>query len=108
MAVIDGPHQSLLLARDVFRSLPRAVLEGSMPNVLPDLLRSADDHQYSRLAEILVETRLREGLDVLRSMARSHNDADIRDLLSDLENVEEDGERWGRLVHEWPIRDGSK
>ena len=61
MAVIDGPHQSLLLARDVFRSLPRAVLEESMPNALPDLLRSADDHPYSRLAEILVETRLREG-----------------------------------------------
>ena len=108
MAVIDGPHQSLLLARDVFRSLPRAVLEESIPNILPDLLRSADDHRYSRLAEILVETRLREGLEVLRSMAGSRNDADLRDLVSDLENVEDDGQRWGRLVQEWPIRDGRK
>jgi hypothetical protein len=108
MAVIDGPHRSLLLARDVVRSLPRAVLEETTPDILADLLRSADDYRFSRAAEILVETRLRDGLEVFRSMARNHNDADIRDLVSDLENVEEDEQRWGRLVQEWPIRDGLK
>jgi hypothetical protein len=102
-AVIRGPHQSLLLARDVFRSLPRAALEERVAAVLAGLLEAADDYEYSRAAEILVELRLREPLDVMRSMGRSHPDAEIREVIRSLDNVEKDPLRWGRLVQEWPI-----
>lgn len=105
-AVVRGPHQSLLLARDVLRSLPRSVLEDGVPVILSELLESADDDVYSRVAEVVVELRLDVALEVLRLASEGHPDEDISELHDDLEGVENDPSRWGRLVQEWPIREG--
>ena len=102
-AILRGPHQSLVLARDVLRSLPRTVLEEQVPGLLAGMLEGGDDHEYSRAAEIVVELRLDKALVITRTMGLSQLDADIREIIRDLENVEHDPLRWGRLVHEWPL-----
>lgn len=103
-AVARGPHQSLLLARDVLRSLPRSVLEDDVPVILSEMLETADEDVYSRVAEVVVELRLDRALGVLRLASGGHPDEDISELHDDLDGVENDLSRWGRLVQEWPIR----
>lgn len=75
-----------------------------MAGILSEMLKTADEDEYRRLAEVVVELRLGRTLEVLRLAARGHADQEIRDLHDDLEGVENDGSRWGRLVEEWPIR----
>lgn len=104
-AVASGPHQSLLLARDALRSLPRAALEDGVPASLPEMLRAADEDVFSRLAEVVVELRLGAALEILRRAAKDHPNEEVRDLHDELAGVENDPGRWGRLVQEWPIRD---
>jgi hypothetical protein len=104
-AVADGPHQSLLLARDVLRSVPRSVLENEVPAILPGVLGPAGEDSYRRVAEVVVELRLDASLTALRSMAADHPDAEVRECLVAFAGVEGDGSRWGRQVQEWPIRE---
>jgi hypothetical protein len=103
-AICGGPSTSLLLARDVLRSMPRSTLEQTLPGHADRILRSADEQTYSRLFEIIVELRLAEAAAVIRDWARSHADEEIGVLGESLDSIEEDPSRWGRLVSEWPIR----
>lgn len=103
-AVASGPHQSLLIARDVLRSVPRAVLEDGVPRILPEVLRAGDEDVFSRMAEVVVELRLDVALEILRRAAEGHSNGEVRRLHDELEGVERDPGRWGRLVQEWPIR----
>lgn len=104
-AIAHGPSQSLLLARDVLRCLPRADLEDGVPDFLDDLLQIGGEDAYDRLSEVIIELRLQSALLVLRRSAVDHPDDEVRELHRDLEDVENDSARWGRLVSEWPIRD---
>lgn len=105
VAVMRGPQSSLLLARDVLRGMPRNVLEDRVPKLLDDLLARADDQDYARLAEVTIEMRLANALRALRTGAEGHSNEEVRQLRQDLDAVEEDPARWGRLVSEWPIED---
>lgn len=104
-AVALGPHQSLLLARDVLRSVPRSVLEAGVPVILSEMLETADEHVYRRVAEVVIELRLGSALGVLRLASERHSEEDISELHDELEGVDNDLSRWGRLVQEWPIRE---
>jgi len=103
LAVTDGPSSSLLLARDVLRSLRRSVLERQLPEEIRPLLLQGDDGCYDRIAELIVELRLESALHVLREIGRERNDPNILDVVESLVGVESDNGRWGRLVVEWPI-----
>ena len=94
LAVERGPTNCLLISRDVLRNLSRAVLEERVPAIVMDLLPDADDQDYARLSEIIVELRLSKALHVLRSMGRSHEDEEIRFGVMDLDGVENDERRW--------------
>ena len=105
VAVADGPSSTLLLARDVLRSLRRSVLEKQVPEEIRRLLLQGDDARYDRIAESIVELRLESALQVLRDVGRERNDPSVLDIVNSLDAVETDDSRWGRLVVEWPIEE---
>jgi hypothetical protein len=105
LAIERGPSKSLLAARDLLRTLPRGVLEERVPGELQNLLSDADEEDYARLGEVFVELRLASALQVLRSFARDSDNDDIRSRMGELDGVEHDTSRWGRLVQEWPVRE---
>ena len=106
-AVADGPSSTLLLARDVLRSLRRGVLEKQMPEEIRRRLLQGDDARYDRIAELIVELRLDSALQVLRDVGREMDDPNLLDIVNSLDAVETDNKRWGRLVVEWPIEEAN-
>jgi hypothetical protein len=107
VAVADGPSSTLLLARDVLRSLRRSVLENQVPQDIRRLLLQGDDARYDRIAELIVELRLESALQLLRDIGRERDDPSVLDVVNSLDAIETDDSRWGRLVVEWPIEEAN-
>ena len=103
-----GEH-SIMILRDIFRSLPRSAIERELPEALRCVLSYGPDADgLNRLFEMVVEVRATESLELLRAHVAGSDDTDFLFLLEASEGIEHDEACWGRLVQEWPVVDGHK